>query len=48
MSVLPQINPLPGAEREFTTHDGYAEMGLSEARLNVGRHVVWAFFVMGI
>src|SRR6266568_3929989 len=42
-SVFPQVNALPGTERELTSRDGDCEIDRREGSADVGRHIVLAF-----
>ncbi len=41
--MLPQINALPGPERQATIDDGDTEANRRQRRFDVGRHIVGAF-----
>src|SRR6476646_5112231 len=44
--VLPEMDPLPGAEREPAMAERDRELGRREGGAHVGRHVVGAFVAM--
>lgn len=39
-AMFPEINALPGSQRQFTVDQGDAEGGLGQCATNMGRHVV--------
>nr|XP_061811797.1 uroporphyrinogen decarboxylase-like [Nerophis lumbriciformis] len=43
VSMLVEVNPLPGAKIKSTTMDGYADIRQRQRAANVGRHIVWPF-----
>src|SRR4051812_26912247 len=45
-TMLPEVDSLPGAEREAALDDGNADGSLGERRLDVRRHVIRAFGVV--
>jgi len=47
-SVLEQVNPLPGAEREPAAHHRNRQRGLGQRRAEMARHVVAAFGHVGM
>ena len=46
--VLPQINPLPGTERQSPAGNRYAEVRRRERRFDVPRHIIRTFVLMCI
>ncbi len=46
-AVLEQEDALPGAELQPSVGDGYAELGLGQRALDLGRHVVRPFVIVG-
>src|SRR6185369_3856314 len=47
-AVLPEVDPLPGAETEVAVQDGDGERGGGEGRLDVRGHVVRPFGSVGV
>ena len=47
-AVLPEEDPLPGAEGEAAVQDGDSERGRGQRRTDVRRHVVGPFFGVGV
>jgi hypothetical protein len=48
VAVFPQVDALPGAQHELPVLKGNADLGRSQCRLDVGRHIICPLQGMGI